>query len=41
MTNLIVELAKYIFIVLICFYTYQSFNVFRHTMISENRIKFS
>jgi len=29
MNNLIVELSKYILIILICFYTYQSFNVFR------------
>ena len=39
MTNLIVELAKYIFIVLICFYTYQSFNVFRtHDIRKQNKI---
>ncbi|MDY5647437.1 MAG: FtsW/RodA/SpoVE family cell cycle protein [Lachnospiraceae bacterium] len=42
MTNLIVELAKYILIILICFYTYQSFNVFRtHDIRKQNKIFFN
>ncbi len=42
MANLIVELAKYILIVLICFYTYQSFNVFRtHDLRKQNKIFFN
>ncbi len=42
MTNLIIELAKYIFAVLICFYTYQSFNVFRsHDVKKQRRIFFN
>ena len=42
MANLIIELAKYIFAVLICFYTYQSFNVFRsHDVKKQRRIFFN